>query len=223
MKKGCKKLRTIISSNCQIFILTIVVSVIAIALIVGLGQKNTSEIAEWFSAIGTVGAVIVSLYLANKPKKPAKLSVRSDVRVGKLKDELFIYCDVYFENRGEQEALIERIDWYCKDNKLPQKPCGILDETIGVDGGHSKVVHIFIKEPEDFSSNKNFEDYKILNKMEFDSPEFEYSEQLCLYPSNVMYMDIDSQMSQIRQSIKETCFLTVKLWSSETKIKVTLD
>jgi uncharacterized DUF497 family protein len=42
---------------------------VAGTLIILLGAEKASLVAEWFSAIGTVAAVIVALYLANKEDK----------------------------------------------------------------------------------------------------------------------------------------------------------
>ena len=41
----------------------------SLIIIVLLGAEKASIVAEWFSAIGTVAAVIVALYLANKEDK----------------------------------------------------------------------------------------------------------------------------------------------------------
>lgn len=61
IKDGAK----IIKNNWQVILLSTIISIMVTVLVIALGlHKDTSGIAEWLSAVGTVGAVVVSLWLA---------------------------------------------------------------------------------------------------------------------------------------------------------------
>lgn len=61
IKDGAKTIK----NNWQEILLSTIISIMITVLVIALGlHKDTSGIAEWLSAIGTVGAVVVSLWLA---------------------------------------------------------------------------------------------------------------------------------------------------------------
>ncbi len=75
--------------------------------------KFINTFAPWFSAIGTIAAVIVSLYLA-RAEKPIKLEIRAGHRIvvgndstGKYPE--FLYISV--TNRGHRTATITNVGW----------------------------------------------------------------------------------------------------------------
>ncbi|MBM7617235.1 hypothetical protein JOC36_000784 [Weissella uvarum] len=99
-----------------IILLSSCISILVTAIVVGisLGGEASDRMATWLSAIGTVGAVIVSLYLANRPKRDGILKVyqlmvmiyfnRSDESI------VYIKASGIFSNVGETNLLISGVE-----------------------------------------------------------------------------------------------------------------
>ncbi|MHA7612303.1 hypothetical protein ACX2QB_08145 [Weissella viridescens] len=170
------------------------------------------EMAEWLSGIGTISAVIVSLYLANRPSPPAKLSARAKVMVagrqGEGLSDPIIYCELYLENSGQQAALIKDIDWYCEGIKSGKLP----GESIAIKGGDGNLITINIRQVDTTKFGIDLSTRKI----SFPEEDGSFIEnELDKLPWEIFNTE---NLDEIRGIIEKRCFFKVTLWNSENQI-----
>lgn len=120
-----------LKDNWIVIVLSLFISILFSALIIGLsfGGEVTDRIAAWMSAIGTFGAVVVSLYLANKPATRPKISAKAELDYRKYientefpdKITTEVNLEIYVENVGEQQLIIKNISWCYKNFVTPLK------------------------------------------------------------------------------------------------------
>jgi hypothetical protein len=99
--------------------------------------------APWFAAIGTLGAVIVSLYLARQDRR-IKLKVSAGYRIIAIPGERGeSYLVIYIVNAGHRDAQVTGIGW--KVGFINKK----YGQTIIINGPHSSPIPIRLKDGEE--------------------------------------------------------------------------
>lgn len=192
---------------------------LVIGCFVGMGLfsmfiHTPKALADLLSAIGTIGAVIVSLYLANRPKRPAVLSARGRVIVGGEIDDPLIYSEVYLENSGQQTVLIKDIDWYCEGNMSGK----LLGESIAIKGGDGKLIKITIKKI-DLGNSSQFGIDLANMKLDYRDEDGELiSKPLDMHPEEI---NRAYSQGEIKRIIEEKCYFKVTPWNPESEIDVT--